>query len=108
MISLYTDNDSANKILTKGAADIRFDIKIKGNDQDETITTYPFYSSSGPFELRTHANAKDSLLCYATGIVYGGWCWFISPDENDNQKATELAKARRNADVSIKYINRIW
>lgn len=46
--------------------------------------------------------ASDKNLCIATAIFWGGYCWFMSPDDNDREIAEQ--KGRRifgpNAKIS--------
>ena len=41
--------------------------------------------------VATRASAGDRWGCYITGILYGGWCWFVAPDEDDEKAAKEAA-----------------
>ena len=47
-------------------------------------------------------------MCYLTGIVWGGYCWFISPTEEEDKLAREKAEKLKKpgTDVEVKYIGR--
>ena len=42
----------------------------------------------------SYLNLTDKILCYTTGIIYGGYCWFVkfgSPSDEDYEGAKKKA-----------------
>ncbi len=54
----------------------------------------------------TRAGTADRVMCYVTGLFYGGWCWFIRPGEDDLGLVTEKARAELGDRVEVKYLDR--
>ncbi|MBF0361972.1 MAG: hypothetical protein HQK49_13230 [Oligoflexia bacterium] len=40
-------------------------------------------------EFYTEIKSSDKTTCYVTAILWGGYCWFMKPDENDTKNAKE-------------------
>jgi hypothetical protein len=51
----------------------------------------------------TPISPGDRWGCYLTGILYGGWCWFVNPDESDYAAAKEIAVERLGPEASLDY-----
>lgn len=58
------------------------------------------------FRFSTEVQKSDRVWCYVTAIFYGGYCWFISPDEADWAAARERANKLAGKNVTVEYAGR--
>lgn len=54
----------------------------------------------------TNVSDSDRTWCYVTGILWGGWCWFISPEAEDTALAKKLAAERLGAGADLEFLGR--
>ena len=54
----------------------------------------------------TEASADDRVGCYLSFWIYGGWCWFVGPNESDKNTANQMASKMLNSTVKIEYLGR--
>lgn len=56
------------------------------------------------------ASQGHKMACYLTAIFYGGYCWFLSPTEESEQRAKEkannLPERTKGSNVEVRYIGR--
>ena len=59
--------------------------------------------------VRVAAKNSDKFFCYLTFWAYGGYCWFVMPDEDSDRRALEKARGLFEGDpksVSVEYLGR--
>lgn len=59
--------------------------------------------------VRVPARDSDKILCYLTFWIYGGYCWFISPNEDSDRRALEKARGLSDGQpksISVEYVGR--
>jgi len=54
----------------------------------------------------TEASGDDRIGCYLSFWIYGGWCWFVSPNEADKDLANHVARQKLNSSVKVEYLGR--
>jgi len=54
----------------------------------------------------TSVGVGQKAACFLTAILYVGWCWFITPFEEDYMAAKKSAKMRLGADALVEYRGR--
>lgn len=58
-------------------------------------------------EVKIEASNWKKYICYATAVFYGGYCWFISPDsDDDNGALTKAKEITKKENISVKYMGR--
>lgn len=109
-VSFYTSDSLTNQLLYGGGATFSIAIKAGGNTNYAKVKTFTKPQTEVKESITTEVSAKDRLLCYTTGIIYGGWCWFIKPQDSDREEAMEKAKSiysNQNRKVlDIQYVGR--
>lgn len=58
--------------------------------------------------VRVEASDANKVACYLTVWMYGGWCWFIRPNSESDERAVEKANAIKNVNdkVDVRYLGR--
>lgn len=54
--------------------------------------------------ITTNIDSSDRALCYFTMIFYGGYCWFIFPDEVDEKIARERVKRLLGGQPHVEFL----
>ena len=54
----------------------------------------------------TPVRSGPRWACYLTGIIYGGWCWFIRPQDEDRDAAKEKAQTILGPAAAVEYLGR--
>ncbi len=102
-ISLFTPDDSISNLLRSGAEGVTYKVAIrKTNNSSDFITIIPkraeilnlVSKNLDGVQFTTKAGSWDRIGCYVTGIMYGGWCWLVSPREEDILAADKIAKKK--------------
>lgn len=104
-ISLYSeDSDKSQKIVNGKMKDVKFRIALKWAEKP---VEYAIIEGGSINEFTTEANQNEKILCYATGIFYGGYCWFLRPSEEERIQAKKQAEEIFKAPVKdIRYLGR--
>jgi hypothetical protein len=99
-VSFYTASPEANEFLAELGTAAQFRIAVRSASETR-------YAVVKPEGVVTSAGMVDRLLCYVTGIAFGGWCWFVSPGEDDARSAAAKAAAIHGAAAAdVEYLGR--
>lgn len=110
-VSFYSDDKLTSALMVdpgEATYTLRIALKGPGGKLDYAIMNCSGSGKKvdeGPM-VRTHAGAADQLACYLTGIIYGGWCWFVSPGDKDTDIAKKAAKEKYGDKAGIEYAGR--
>ncbi|HMQ11007.1 MAG TPA: hypothetical protein PKC21_08420 [Oligoflexia bacterium] len=103
-VSFYSDDELITSKLVNPKELVKYRIAFKSSE-NKAYAIYYSQDLTEIIEFTTPIAKSDKIACYITGIVYGGWCWFISPNENDKNKALNEAN-KLGADNKIKYLGK--
>jgi hypothetical protein len=59
--------------------------------------------------VRVDASQGQRTVCYLTGVFYGGYCWFVAPNEDSDRRALEkgnMIKSKSDEKIEVEYLGR--
>lgn len=107
-----TRNSEISKILIllllttfvlQGCLSFRYSVKASTGGTDRSNTVKEAHV------VRVPARDSDKIICYLTVWIYGGYCWFISPNEDSDRRALEKARGlfdEQPKSLSVEYVGR--
>lgn len=104
-VSFYPEDGIAKSIVINGTSEITYRIALR---QDEGKPEYAILRQSKAVggEFTTKVNDRDKWGCIITGIFYGGWCWFVKPNDEDRKQAEERGKDLYGPNAKISFVKK--
>ena len=91
-------------VLLQGCLTFRYAVKEVETGNDGAAVTKKEIGV-----VRVEAPQGQKTACYLTGWIYGGFCWFVGPNEDSERRAVEKANAIKSnpqAKVEVEYLGR--
>lgn len=109
-VSFYTEDNTTSELMQKGSAAINYRVAIRKEDKKPKYAILHGTSADEKKEkellFTTESQGNNRLACYITGILYGGWCWFVHPTEEDHKIAEEKGKSKYGPQTTVEYQGR--
>ena len=89
--------------VLQGCLSFRYAVKVSTESPDRNNTIKEAHV------VRVPAKDSDKFFCYLTFWIYGGYCWFISPNEDSDRRALEKARGLffvQPQSLSVEYVGR--
>lgn len=113
-ISLFTQDDIISSQMKTDPKLFTYRIAFRREGKKtEYAIIYPDRKDDPSEDVTTDVNSfttevasKDKLLCFATAVFYGGWCWFIAPSDTDILEAEKTGKKLFGPNTTIRFLDR--
>ena len=104
-ISFYTPGNIEHTWRKDSINPVKFEISVrKGSSELDKIIIESYGKFVGEFE--TDISSSDRFWCMYTGWMYGGYCWFVKPDESEIEAAKNIARKKFGENVVIEYVGK--